>query len=50
LKLVAPLQKKILINIIPEGIFKYVKTVDKKELKTNIIIESKLYLIIPESF
>ena len=42
--------EKMKVNIAPGGFFKYVKTVDKKGSKTNIIIESKLYLIKPESY
>tara|TARA_Y100000768_G_C23984651_1_gene687999 strand:- start:2170 stop:3003 length:834 start_codon:yes stop_codon:yes gene_type:complete len=42
--------KKTIINISSRGFFKYIKTIDKKGLKTNIIIESKLYLARPVVF
>ena len=43
-------ENKTVISIPPMGLYKYVKTVDKKEDITNIIIESKLYLARPVVF
>jgi hypothetical protein len=37
-------------NVPPGGCFKHVKSVDKKGLKTNLIIESRLYLARPVVF
>lgn len=42
--------KKTAFNIPSGGFFKYIKTIDKKGLKTNLIIESKLYLARPVIF
>lgn len=43
-------EDKTLISLPPMGLYKYVKTVEKKEDITNIIIESKLYLARPVVF
>ena len=42
--------KKTVLNIASGGFFKYIKAIDKKGLKTNLIIESKLYLARPVIF
>ena len=41
---------KTILNIPPGGFFKHIKSVDKKGLKTNLIIESRLYLARPVVF
>ena len=43
-------ENKTRITLPPIGLYKYVKTVDKKEDITSIIIESKLYLARPVVF
>ena len=43
-------EDKITIDLPPMGLYKYVKTVDKNEDTTFIIIESKLYLTKPVVF
>jgi hypothetical protein len=43
-------EDKITVDLPPMGLYKYVKTVDKNEDTTFIIIESKLYLARPVVF
>ena len=43
-------QEKVNFEVPPRGVFKYVKTVHKKEKETSIIIKSKLYLARPVVF
>ena len=43
-------KNKTILNVPPGGFFKHVKSVDKKGLKTNLIIESRLYLARPVVF
>ena len=43
-------EDRIIVDLPPMGLFKYVKTVDKNEDTTFIIIESKLYLARPIVF
>ena len=43
-------EDRIKVDLPPMGLYKYVKTVDKNEDTTFIIIESKLYLARPVVF
>ncbi len=43
-------KNKTIVNVPSGGFFKHVKSVDKKGLKTNLIIESRLYLARPVVF
>ena len=44
------IEKKTKIDIPSNGMYKYFKGVDKKNSRTNIIIETKLYLARPVVF